>query len=94
MAASTHHERAIPLNQALAYGVQAHASPSVAAAPPASFLYCSLYLLIAHFPCKIDHHQASAKLSLLASPVPLTPCKKEDGGLDLRPDHYNFSRCN
>uniref|UniRef100_A0A0D3EWJ3 DOG1 domain-containing protein n=1 Tax=Oryza barthii TaxID=65489 RepID=A0A0D3EWJ3_9ORYZ len=38
MAASTHHERAIPLNQALAYGVQAHASPSVAAAPPASFL--------------------------------------------------------
>uniref|UniRef100_A0A0E0H6K6 DOG1 domain-containing protein n=1 Tax=Oryza nivara TaxID=4536 RepID=A0A0E0H6K6_ORYNI len=37
MAASTHHERAIPLNQALAYGVQAHASPSVAAAPPASF---------------------------------------------------------
>uniref|UniRef100_A0A0D9V817 DOG1 domain-containing protein n=1 Tax=Leersia perrieri TaxID=77586 RepID=A0A0D9V817_9ORYZ len=38
MAASTHHERAIPLNQALAYGVQAHASASVAATPPASFL--------------------------------------------------------
>ncbi|KAL5228166.1 hypothetical protein ABZP36_016431 [Zizania latifolia] len=32
--ASAHHERAIPLNQALAYGVQPHAS----SAPPASFL--------------------------------------------------------
>ncbi|XP_006645055.1 transcription factor LG2 isoform X2 [Oryza brachyantha] len=37
MAASAH-ERAIPLNQAFAYGVQAHASASVAATPPASFL--------------------------------------------------------